>query len=72
VRQKALEAGAFNAVVSSHWAHGGAGALQLAEAIVAASKKPSNFKFLYSLDVRTVPPSTPLHVSFTLQIVCVN
>jgi len=54
VRQKALAAGAFSAVVSSHWAHGGAGALQLAGAVVAASKQPSNFQFLYSLDVCTV------------------
>jgi len=54
VHQKALDAGAFNAVVSSHWAHGGAGALQLAEAVVAASKQPSHFQFLYDLDVCAV------------------
>jgi len=53
VRQKAMEAGAFNAVVCDHWAKGGAGARQLAEAVMAASKQPSHFQFLYDLDVCT-------------------
>jgi len=48
-----MEAGAFNAVVCDHWAKGGAGATQLAEAVVAASKQPSHFQFLYNLDVCT-------------------
>jgi formyltetrahydrofolate synthetase len=51
VRQAALEAGAEDAAVSSHWMHGGPGAVQLAEAVVEAAKKPSNFKFLYPLDI---------------------
>lgn len=51
VREKALEAGAFDAVVCDHWARGGAGATLLAEAVVAASKQPSHFQFLYDLDV---------------------
>jgi len=51
VRQKAMDAGAFNAVVCTHWAQGGAGAVELAEAVKAASKQPSNFQFLYDLDV---------------------
>ena len=51
VRQKAMEAGAFNAVVCDHWARGGAGARQLAEAVIAASKQPSHFQFLYDLNV---------------------
>jgi len=55
VRQKALEAGAFSAVVSSHWAEGGAGARQLADAVMTAAKQPSQFQFLYDLDVRTSP-----------------
>ncbi len=50
VRQAALEAGAEDAAVSSHWMHGGPGAVRLAEAVVEAAKKPSNFKFLYPLD----------------------
>jgi methylenetetrahydrofolate dehydrogenase (NADP+)/methenyltetrahydrofolate cyclohydrolase/formyltetrahydrofolate synthetase len=51
VQTAAREAGAFAAVVSNHWAEGGAGALQLAEAVVAASKTESHFRFLYDLEV---------------------
>ena len=50
VRKYALEQGAENAVVSKHWAEGGAGAADLAEAVVAACEKPSNFEFLYPLE----------------------
>lgn len=53
VREKALEAGAFTAEVCSHWAQGGAGAVRLADAVIAASKQPSHFQFLYDLDVCT-------------------
>ena len=49
VRQAAIEAGAEDAVVSRHWMEGGAGAAKLAEAVVAACEKPSNFDFLYPL-----------------------
>jgi methylenetetrahydrofolate dehydrogenase (NADP+)/methenyltetrahydrofolate cyclohydrolase/formyltetrahydrofolate synthetase len=51
IRQAALEAGADDAVVSTHWMDGGDGAVKLAEAVVKAAEKPSNFKFLYSLDL---------------------
>jgi len=44
------EQGAFDAVICSHWAHGGQGAVALAEAVVKAAEQPSNFKFLYDLD----------------------
>ena len=50
VRQAALEAGAEDAVVTTHWMHGGAGAAKLAEAVVKAAEKPSDFKFLYPLE----------------------
>jgi methylenetetrahydrofolate dehydrogenase (NADP+)/methenyltetrahydrofolate cyclohydrolase/formyltetrahydrofolate synthetase len=50
VRQAALEAGAMDAVVSRHWMEGGKGAIELAEAVVKACEKPSNFQFLYPLD----------------------
>ena len=50
VRQEALAAGADAAVVSNHWAQGGAGAIDLAKALVATCEGPSNFKFLYDLD----------------------
>jgi len=51
VRKIAIEAGAEDAVVASHWMHGGEGAVKLAEAVVKASDKPSNFKFLYPLNI---------------------
>jgi formyltetrahydrofolate synthetase len=54
VREAALEAGAADAVVSRHWMEGGAGAKALAEAVVAACEKPSDFKFLYDLETTTI------------------
>jgi formyltetrahydrofolate synthetase len=51
VRKAALEAGAMDAVVSRHWMEGGKGAIALADAVVKACEKPSNFKFLYPLDI---------------------
>ena len=50
IREAALKMGAMDAVVSTHWADGGAGAKKLAEAVVKAAEKPSNFKFLYPLE----------------------
>ncbi len=50
VREGAIAAGASDAVVCTHWADGGKGAVKLAEAVVKACEKPSNFKFLYPLD----------------------
>lgn len=47
IRQAALKAGAFDAVVAKHFLQGGKGAIELAEAVVKASKVPSHFKFLY-------------------------
>ncbi|HSG25034.1 MAG TPA: formate--tetrahydrofolate ligase [Anaerolineales bacterium] len=54
VRKAAIEAGASDAVVSRHWMEGGAGAKALAEAVVAACEKPSNFSFLYDLETTTI------------------
>jgi formyltetrahydrofolate synthetase len=51
VRQLSKAAGAEDAVVSNHWAEGGAGALDLAKSVVAACQKPSHFKFLYPLEM---------------------
>lgn len=51
IRQAAVRAGAEDAVVSRHWEEGGAGAVQLAEAVVKAAEKPSQFKFLYPLEL---------------------
>jgi methylenetetrahydrofolate dehydrogenase (NADP+)/methenyltetrahydrofolate cyclohydrolase/formyltetrahydrofolate synthetase/formate--tetrahydrofolate ligase len=46
-RKAAAEAGAEAAVVSNHWAEGGKGAVELAEAVAAACEKPSDFQLLY-------------------------
>jgi formyltetrahydrofolate synthetase len=51
VRQAALEAGAEDAVVCTHWMDGGKGAVALAEAVVKAAEKPTDFHFLYDLDL---------------------
>ena len=50
IRDYAIEQGAEDAVVTQHWMYGGKGAAKLAEAVVAACEKPSNFEFLYPLD----------------------
>jgi formyltetrahydrofolate synthetase len=51
VQRIAVEAGAEGAFMSDVWAKGGAGGIELAEAVLAAAEKPSNFQFLYPLDV---------------------
>ncbi|MGZ5454874.1 MAG: formate--tetrahydrofolate ligase, partial [Candidatus Aminicenantales bacterium] len=50
VRRAAIEAGAEDAVMCDHWAEGGAGAVALAEAVIAACAQPANFRFLYPLE----------------------
>ena len=51
VRKAAIEeGGAEDAVVCRHWAQGGAGAIDLAKAVIAAGEKPRNFHFLYPLE----------------------
>jgi len=47
----AKQAGAYDAVICSHWAKGGPGAKDLAEAVDAACNQQSNFKFLYDLNL---------------------
>ncbi|MDP7286946.1 MAG: formate--tetrahydrofolate ligase [Phycisphaerae bacterium] len=47
VRDHVNQAGGEGAVVSDHYTHGGEGARELAEAVVAACDKPSDFKLLY-------------------------
>ncbi|HDD61228.1 MAG TPA: formate--tetrahydrofolate ligase [Chloroflexi bacterium] len=49
VREAAMKAGAYNAVVTRHWMEGGKGAIDLAKAVVEACEQPSDFKFLYPL-----------------------
>lgn len=47
----AIASGADAAIVSNHWAEGGAGARELAAAVIACCDAPSDFKFLYDLDL---------------------
>ena len=49
VRRIAEESGALVAV-SEHWLKGGDGAIELAEAVIAACDETNHFRFLYELD----------------------
>ncbi|MGH7907527.1 MAG: formate--tetrahydrofolate ligase, partial [Candidatus Binataceae bacterium] len=51
VRHISIAAGAEDAVMTDHWARGGAGAVELAKAVVAACEQPADFQFLYPLDL---------------------
>ncbi len=51
IRKSALEMGAMDAVVSTHWMDGGGGAKALAEAVVKAAEQPNQFQFLYPLEL---------------------
>jgi formyltetrahydrofolate synthetase len=53
VRKASLEAGAFDAVMSNHWAEGGKGAANLGVAVQKAceANDETNFRFLYDLDL---------------------
>lgn len=48
----AKAAGTFDAVRCSQWAEGGAGAVALGQAVQRASGTPSDFKFLYDVEVK--------------------
>lgn len=50
VQRMAESAGAYAAIPSNHWTEGGAGAVQLGEAVISACDQPTDFKFLYPLD----------------------
>ena len=52
VRKSCLDTGkVVDAVVTNHWAEGGAGAVELGKAVIKAAEGESNFKFLYPLDI---------------------
>ncbi len=51
VREAALAAGAFDAVVTRNWAQGGEGAAELAQAVDRACDHASNPSFLYPLEL---------------------
>lgn len=51
MRKAALANGAFDAVVCTHWSDGGAGATDLADALIkACSVSNDKFQFLYELN----------------------
>uniref|UniRef100_UPI003AAF7A86 monofunctional C1-tetrahydrofolate synthase, mitochondrial n=1 Tax=Centroberyx gerrardi TaxID=166262 RepID=UPI003AAF7A86 len=54
VCQIAKECGASDAVPCHHWARGGRGSLELAQAVKEATSRPSNFQFLYNLEMPIV------------------
>lgn len=51
VKRGAVENGAFDAVLCTHWAEGGAGAVKLAEAVIRASEEQQKFHYLYDLNL---------------------
>ncbi len=51
LRKIAVDAGAESAELSQVWAHGGEGGRALAEAVAKAAEKPSEFRYLYDLDL---------------------
>lgn len=51
IYKKAMEAGAFDCVLSDHFCSGGRGAIKLAEAVREACKVSSSPKFLYDLNM---------------------
>ena len=51
IRQYSIDQGAETAVMTDHWTNGGDGSVDLANAVVEACEKPSNFEFLYPLEM---------------------
>ncbi|XP_067427943.1 monofunctional C1-tetrahydrofolate synthase, mitochondrial [Thunnus thynnus] len=54
VCQIAKECGASEAVPCHHWAQGGRGSLELAQAVNDAASRPSDFQFLYNIEMPIV------------------
>ncbi len=52
VVRKAAEAAGARCALSEHWLKGGEGALELADAVIEACEQPSEFKFLYPLEMK--------------------
>jgi formate--tetrahydrofolate ligase len=50
--RKAAEAAGARCAKSEHWAKGGEGALELADAVIEACKGKSEFKFLYPMEMK--------------------
>lgn len=60
IKTAALKAGAFAAVVCSHWSDGGSGAVELAEAVIKACENSKNFKFLYDKEMPLLDKMTTI------------
>jgi methylenetetrahydrofolate dehydrogenase (NADP+)/methenyltetrahydrofolate cyclohydrolase/formyltetrahydrofolate synthetase len=50
--RKAAEAAKARCALSTHWANGGDGALELADAVMDACNEKNDFKFLYPLEMK--------------------
>jgi formate--tetrahydrofolate ligase len=50
--KKAAEAAGARCAVSTHWANGGDGALELTDAVIDACNEKNEFKFLYPLETK--------------------
>ncbi len=50
--RKAAEAAGARVAFSTHWANGGDGALELADAVIEACEQKNEFKFLYPLEMK--------------------
>lgn len=50
--RKAVEAAGGRCATSEHWARGGEGALELADAVIDASQEKAEFKFLYPMEMK--------------------
>ncbi len=50
--KKAAEAAGARCAKSTHWAQGGEGAIELADAVIDACNEKNDFKFLYPLDMK--------------------
>ena len=50
--KKAAEAAGARCAASTHWANGGEGALELADAVIDACEDKTDFKFLYPLEMK--------------------
>ena len=50
--RKAAEAAGARCATSTHWADGGDGALEFADAVIEACDEPGDFKFLYPLETK--------------------
>ncbi len=48
--RRLCEAAGARVAVSTHWEHGGEGAIEFADAVIDACEEPNDFKFLYDLD----------------------